>query len=331
LDLAEVAPKAGFPLEEIEQKVLAWEDAGWLMYRRAGRDLLVELRSPPEDAADRVAGLLERYETVQLQRIDEIAAYAETEHCRHGHLNAYLGGRTIEQCDACDNCVTMPPLPDPGLPDERTQLLTILRCAANAPWSWGRQTMVRILRGDAKAHHSRPSLREEAAAQAEFGALGFRSGTAVRGLVECLERADFLAPRQLTHGGVVLDLTARGKAALQDPQVLDGLVERKQPRKRRGTSKRASTEEDEELDVDEALFTRLRTWRLEQAREEEVPAFVIFHNSHLRAIAACKPVTADGLLEVKGVGLRKLEKYGAAVIELVREHSENEGEQKGDL
>jgi ATP-dependent DNA helicase RecQ len=224
LDLAEVAPEAGIALAEIERKVLTWEDAGWLMYRPSGRDLLVELLPSPEDAAERVGTLLERYETVQIQRVDEIGAYAKTRRCRHGHINAYLGGRAIERCEACDNCVAVVPLPDPGLPDERTQLLTILRCVANAPWSWGRQTLTRILRGEDKGRYGRRSLHEEACAQAEFGVLSFRSRTAIQHMVERLECAGFLAPRELQHGGVVLDLTAKGRAALGDPGALAGLV-----------------------------------------------------------------------------------------------------------
>jgi ATP-dependent DNA helicase RecQ len=223
LDLAEVSSDAGFALAEVERRVLAWEEAGWLTYRASGRDLLVELLPSPEGAAERVGALLERYETVQIQRVDEIDAYAETNRCRHGHINAYLGGRAIERCNACDNCVALASLPDPGLPDERTQLLTILRCVANAPWSWGRHTLTRILLGEDKARHGRRRLHERACEQAEFGALSFRSKTVVGHMVEDLEHAGFLAPRQLDHGGVVLDLTAKGKAALKNPRALTGL------------------------------------------------------------------------------------------------------------
>jgi hypothetical protein len=118
----------------------------------------------------------------------------------------------------------VPAPPDPGLPDEQTQFLAVLRCVANAPWSWGRQTLVRILTGDDKARHGKRSLHEKACAQAAFGALGFRSKTAVRRVVEHLERAGFLVPRQLKHGGVVLDLTAKGIAALEDASALGELV-----------------------------------------------------------------------------------------------------------
>jgi ATP-dependent DNA helicase RecQ len=329
LDLAGVAPKAGIALAEIEQKVLAWEDAGWLTYRPAGRDLLVELLPSPEGATEQVETLLERYETVQTQRVDEIAAYAETRRCRHGHLNAYLGGRAIERCDACDNCVAVAPPPDPDLPDEETQLLIILGCVANAPWSWGRRTLTRLLRGDDKARYGGHSLHDSACAQAEFGALSFRSNTAVRRMIERLEYAGFLTPRQLEHGGIVLDLTAKGRAALEDPSATAEVVASIGARGRDRSAERASTGNQKESDVaevDETLFGTLRTWRLEQAREQGVPAYVVFHNSHLRAIAARKPTTMEALLEVKGVGPRKLEKYGATVIKLIQEHMQKPGD-----
>ncbi len=316
LDLVDVARRAKLPLDDVERRVLEWADAGWLNYHSAGRDLLLELLPPPQDAAERVGTLLERYETVQAQRVDEIVAYARTHRCRHGHLNAYLGGRTIERCAACDNCVEIPPPPDAGLPDEREQLLTILRCVSAAPWSWGRSSLVRILRGDDRAHHGMQPLHEKARGQASFGALAFRSAGAVATLLDRLESGGFLRARRLGHGGVVLDLTPTGQAALQNPAALDSLLSSvKEPPPRRSSKK-----DEAGPDVDEPLFQRLRAWRLEQAHTQEVPPYVIFHDSHLRAIAAQQPVTLEALSKLKGVGPRKLEQYGAAVIELVREH-----------
>ena len=315
LDLVDVAQRAELPLNGIERRMLDWADAGWLSYRPSGRDLLLELLPPPPDAAERIATLLERYETIQAQRVDEITAYARTLRCRHGHLNAYLGGRIIERCDACDNCVEFQPPPDAGLPNEREQLLTVLRCVAGAPWSWGRLSLVRILRGD-------PQAPDKARHHEGFGTLAFRSATAVSRLLDRLEGGGFLQARQLDHGGVVLDIMPAGKAALQNPAALDGLLS---PAKNPSSPKSLKKDETE-LDVDEALFQVLRTWRLEQARAQEAPPYVIFHDSHLRAIAAHRPVTLEALSELKGVGPIKLEKYGAAVIELVRKHLGEGGE-----
>jgi ATP-dependent DNA helicase RecQ len=311
LDLADVARRAQLSLDDVERNVLEWADAGWLNYRSAGRDLLLELLPPPSDAAERIGMLLERYETVQVQRVDETAAYARTTRCRHGHINAYLGGRTIERCTACDNCVEIPPPPDAGLPDEREQFLTILRCVSAAPWSWGRYSLVRILRGGTARPDAHP-LHEEARGHVGLGALPFRSETAVKHMLDRLEGGGFLRARRLDHGGVVLDLTPRGKAALRNPAALDGLLNPAED----------SLPPAESPKEDEGLFQALRAWRLEQARMQGVPPFFIFHASHLRAIAAHCPVTLEALSELRGVGPRRLEKYGHAVVELVRKHLE---------
>jgi len=321
LDLADVARRAGLPLEDIERRVLEWADAGWLGYSPAGRDLLLEVLPPPADAAERINTLLERYETIQVQRVDEIAAYAQARHCRHGHINAYLGGRTIERCAACDNCVTAQPPPASSLPDEREQCLTILRCVADAPWSWGRQTLVRILRGDEKAHRGARPLHEKARGQAGFGALAFCSRTAIERMLDCLEHGGFLQARGLEHGGTVLDLTPAGKAALRDPAALDKVV---MPAMKLPSPRKPSETDEHEPDVDKVLFQALREWRLEQARVQGVSPFIVFHDSHLRAIAAHRPITLETLSGLKGIGPRKLEKYGLEVIELVRKHVEGE-------
>jgi ATP-dependent DNA helicase RecQ len=244
--------------------------------------------------------------------VDEITAYARTVRCRHGHLNAYLGGRTIERCSACDNCVETETSPATDLSDEREQLLTILRCVSAAPWSWGRLSLVHILRGDNRA----PS---RACDQQGFGTLAFRSETVVQHMLEQLEHGGFLKARQLEHGGVVLDLTPTGKAALQNPVALDSLT---RPVKE-SPLRKSSIKDEAEPDVDETLFQALRAWRLEQARAQQVPPYFVFHDSHLRAIAAHRPVTLEALSELKGIGPGKLEKYGAAVIELVRTHLED--------
>jgi len=70
--------------------------------------------------------------------------------------------------------------------------------------------------------------------------------------------------------------------------------------------------------VDQALFERLRSWRGEQARRQQVPAYVVLHNSHLEEIAARKPQSIHELGSIKGVGLRRAARYGEELLALVR-------------
>ena len=182
LDPVAVAQAAGLDPAGIESQLLAWADAGWLDYRPAGRDWLLELLPPPADATTRVEALIDRHATIQVQRVDEIAAYAATRRCRHGHISAYLSGRPMTGCGSCDNC--RPDLSPVGessvsldLPDERTQMQTVLRCVAGAPWSWGRASLSNILRGSTRAP-------EKGRKSSQWGALAFRSQAAVDKLLD---------------------------------------------------------------------------------------------------------------------------------------------------
>jgi len=69
--------------------------------------------------------------------------------------------------------------------------------------------------------------------------------------------------------------------------------------------------------ADAALLAALREWRLTTAREHGVPAYVVLHDNTLAAIAATRPRTLEALRGISGIGERKLERYGAALLELV--------------
>jgi len=70
--------------------------------------------------------------------------------------------------------------------------------------------------------------------------------------------------------------------------------------------------------ADASLFERLRVWRADIAKEHGVPAYVVFHDGTLRAIAAARPQSLAALRGISGIGAKKLESYGNALIELVR-------------
>ncbi len=69
------------------------------------------------------------------------------------------------------------------------------------------------------------------------------------------------------------------------------------------------------------LFDALRQWRAAEAKAQSVPPYVIFHDSVLREISSAPPVDLDDLGEIKGVGASKLQRYGAAVLEITRRHA----------
>ncbi len=68
-----------------------------------------------------------------------------------------------------------------------------------------------------------------------------------------------------------------------------------------------------------AIFEQLRVWRNAQAREEGVPPYILFSNRELAGIAKARPTSPTALSNVEGVGPAKIERYGVAVLELLRE------------
>jgi ATP-dependent DNA helicase PIF1 len=72
--------------------------------------------------------------------------------------------------------------------------------------------------------------------------------------------------------------------------------------------------------VDEALFTKLKDWRFKRASADQVPAFMIAHNSALSGIAAAPPATPEQLLALPGFGKRKVETYGPDILAIVTAH-----------
>ncbi|MFQ5858081.1 MAG: RecQ family ATP-dependent DNA helicase [Anaerolineae bacterium] len=314
-DVVDLALAAGLDPTDIEFQLLSWQSQDRLGYRPAGRDLLLERLSPPADSAQRVDSLLETYAAIQGQRIDEIVAYAKTRRCRHGHISAYFGGRVIERCDACDNCLGLRTAAIPQRDgDERQEFGALLRCVESLKWSYGRRNLSLILKGS-------PRAPAGSAGASHHGALAHRSASAIERLVDRLIDAGLLQTRQLDHGGVVVEMSAAGRDAIANPKKLDALVAPLAQAAESTPSKPRERSLDEPTEpVDEALFQRLRQWRLAKANAAEVPPYVVAHDATLRQVAALKPQTLLELEAVRGMGPKKLADYGEAILEVVRDY-----------
>ena len=86
---------------------------------------------------------------------------------------------------------------------------------------------------------------------------------------------------------------------------------------RRDAPTRSAAAAAEEAEADEAVVEALRAWRLERARSDGVPAFVVFHNTTMTAIAAAEPQTLEQLAAVPGIGPSRLESYGDEILAAV--------------
>jgi ATP-dependent DNA helicase RecQ len=116
---------------------------------------------------------------------------------------------------------------------------------------------------------------------------------------------------------------AHGGLALAPPaaEVLRGTREVRFRRERRGEARRARRQAATAaaaLDpAEEEMWETLRAWRLGEARRQEVPPYVIFHDATLIEVARRRPASLDALGRIPGVGRSKLDRYGTALIALV--------------
>jgi ATP-dependent DNA helicase RecQ len=322
-NLLSLSQTANLDPRTVEAELLTWASEGVLAYTGLGRDMLVSLPPAPPDANERITAMLAEYQAGQDGRTGEIMAYATTSRCRHGHISAYFGGRPLDRCQACDNCLGLVVRPAPARqqkPRSRRAGPTpspvadparaILEGVAQLPYPVGRENLVRALQG---ARTSSLSPERFPA----FGTMGAYTQKQIGGAVMVLLRqglVEYFKKGEYT----LLRLTPQGHAYLEGEEPwADGDIDMA-PRKR--PDDLGDVIEGQIVDIpdyDRGLFERLRAWRLAQAREEKVPPYIVFSDATLKEIAAAKPATLRELDAVKGVGPTKLEKYGQAVLDIV--------------
>jgi ATP-dependent DNA helicase RecQ len=157
----------------------------------------------------------------------------------------------------------------------------------------------------------------------EFGAVGWRD-LIDQLLFEGLLREDPNDGRPLIGLGEAAEVRAlyRGARRVSVRKLPTG--ERSDGSGRSGRLRRRRDGDGPAVDAaDAALFAALRAWRRERASEQHVPPYVIFHDATLSDMARKRPKNSEDLKDVSGVGQSKLQRYGAAVLELVRKHSDS--------
>ena len=236
-------------------------------------------------------------------RLAQMMAYAEMRECRHARIADYFGETDVaRRCSACDNCLTARP-PDEPAPAEAV----IAGLAAVSRFS-GRVGLANVA-GVLGGRRTRWSGEQPWVQELSFhAALKMWSDVRVRQLLAGLVETGLA--RQSSGAYPVVELTPAGREAMRrgtPPSVM-------LPAEPSTTSRRGTTGADADVET----LDRLRRWRLETARAASAPAYVVFHDSTLTAIAVARPATMAELLRVSGVGDAKLRKYGGEVLEVLR-------------
>ncbi|MFE6520578.1 DNA helicase RecQ [Streptomyces sp. NPDC057794] len=251
--------------------------------------------------------------------LDAMLALCETAQCRRGQLLAYFGQDPDPAgCGNCDTCLTPPETWD-GTVAAQKVLSTVVRLQRERGQKFGAVQIVDILLGKRTAKviqfdHDQLSV---------FGIGEELTEGEWRGVIRQLLAQGLLAVEG-DYGTLVLT-EASGEVLRREREV----PLRKEPKKpvtsRSGSSSAASGRGERKgrtvaAELPEELlpaFEALRAWRAEQAREQGVPAYVIFHDATLREIALAWPASVSELGGISGVGEKKLATYGEGVLEVL--------------
>jgi len=237
-------------------------------------------------------------------RLAALGALVETAGCRRAILLRHFGENPPETCGNCDNCLNPPKAVDATVVAQK-----YLSAVARTRQMYGAGYVESILTGQS-------SERSRSQGHDKLSVFGIVEGEEAA-LLKPVHRALLVRGALLSteHGGMMLGPEARGFLKGEEP--LDLVI----PPKRAGGKRGSRAGSGQALNpVGDPLFDALRALRRDIAKENQIPPYVIFHDSVLRDMAGLRPQTRALLGELPGIGAKKLEAYGDAFLEVIRQH-----------
>lgn len=251
----------------------------------------------------------EERKRVERQKLDALLGFCESTACRHQTILRYFGEEHPGDCAQCDNCL------EPVDTWDATQAAQMaLSCAYRTGQRFGVAHLIDVLLGKKtdkieQFHHQALSTYGigQGLAQAQWSSV-FRQ----------LVAGGFLEADMEAYGG--LKLTEASRPVLKGEQEV-WLRRDAEPAKRKSSkAERASRAKEAFAGAnDDPLWQALKARRMELAREQGVPPYVIFHDSTLLEILNNKPQTLDEMGRISGVGQAKLAKYGDAFLQVLED------------
>jgi ATP-dependent DNA helicase RecQ len=253
-----------------------------------------------------ISELTDRRRRIDRQKLEALIGYCETVSCRRQVLLGYFGETHHARCGNCDNC---------RAPAESWDGTIAAQKALSAIYRTGQRFGVRhltdILLGIetdriAKLGHHR---LKTFGVGTEFDRRGWTS------VFRQLVAQGIAVSDAAGHGG--LSLGSRAAEILRGAKTVRFRVDTENRERERQRS-RPDRKTGVELDpAARSLWDALRSWRLEEAKRQEIPPYVIFHDSTLTEVARHRPASLTELEKIPGIGRNKLRHYGEAVLAIV--------------
>ncbi len=269
----------------------------WMAYGL--QDVVQQRRMIDESEAD------DFFKRIQSAKLDAMLGLCETLACRRVRLLDYFGQQSAP-CGNCDTCLTPPVSYDATL-DVQKLLSTIYR----AQQRFGAGHILEILRGS-ESEKIRQWRHQDLST---YGIGADKTEQEWRAILRQVIALGLVSIDHENYGALKLALASR--PVLKGEQQIALRRYQKPVRKKQPASRATGFSETDLSQAQQAVFERLRWWRMETSRAHNVPAYVIFHDATLREIAKAMPHSVDDLRFISGVGEKKRESYGQQIIELI--------------
>jgi ATP-dependent DNA helicase RecQ len=243
------------------------------------------------------------YKRVSAAKLDALLGLCETAGCRRVRLLDYFGEASAP-CGNCDTCLAPPETYD-ATSEAQKALSAIYRTGQR----FGALHLIDVLRG-------KPGERVQRWGHDQLSVFGVGADIdegAWRNVFRQLVALGLASVDHEAHGA--LRLNAASRPVLKGERRI--ALRRALPRGRVRSPRRAGGPDATLTATENALLDRLKAWRLAEARAQAVPAFVILHDRTLAEIARQRPDGIAAIAGIAGIGAKKLERYGPALVELV--------------
>jgi len=249
------------------------------------------------------------------QMLSQMYNFCTGGRCRHRRLVEYFGQAwTREKCGACDVCEGSLST----VPDATTLAQKIVSCIARTNQRYGPAYVAEVLRGE-------ETDRVKERAHESLSTFGLLKDHEKNALITWMHQLVDQGHLQVEGDYGVLRITDKGSLLLRGKE--EAVLHPVAAAKKKSRKRKLKAEEDvpEEKAVETAmtdsasdLYQQLRKLRKELADARNVPAFVIFGDKALRAMAKHRPVTPTAFLQIHGVGIAKLEAFGETFMAVIR-------------
>ena len=249
------------------------------------------------------------------ERLKQMTFYCFTHDCLREYILKYFGEYGKSYCGNCLNCQT-----EFEEQDVTREARAMVRCVESSGQRYGVNVILDTLRGASTA-----KIRQyDMDGNPEYGACAKIPAHRLRQILNYLVLREYL---HLTDDGyTIVKLTASSKSLLEEDHTLTMKMPKEQETKKKDKRSRLPKSAVGELsEEDEPLFQKLRTLRLEIAREEKIPPYMVFSDKALRGLCRLRPQTREELIQVNGIGEKKADAFGeqfmAAIEEFESEHA----------